>query len=291
MNGKVPVVLTVAGFDPSSGAGITADLKTIAAHGMYGVCCPTILTVQSTLGVFGSQPMQPSYVAATLACLAQDSAFAAIKIGALGDTSLLREIVNWLRQSAPGLPVVLDPVLLSSSGHPLLEVQAIQLLCEQLLPLVTVITPNVAEAAALLGRPLLDRAAVVQAATDLLMHLGPLSDQQERAVVITGGDTQTGGTPDDYLHAANGGTWLHGEWVDTRSTHGTGCAFSTAIACNLAAGRSVEQAVQQAKSYVRHALLHAYPVGSRNGHGPLHHLFACDRSRPAAITPADSNET
>jgi hydroxymethylpyrimidine/phosphomethylpyrimidine kinase len=280
---KPQVVLTVAGFDPSSGAGITADLKVAAAHGHYGVCCPTVLTVQSTLGVFASQPVQAQYVSDTLDCLTKDVEIAALKIGALGNEAVLMAVSIWLREQKNGMPVVLDPVLRSSSGHPLLEEHAIRLMCEELLPLVSVITPNVMEASTLSGRPLTTPSALIDAAAALLVLTGSARKDQPRGVVITGGDKFSNESPDDYLVTteAPAGIWLKGEWINTRSTHGTGCAFSTAIACGLASGQSVKQAVSAAKAYVQQALFHAYPIGSPQGHGPLHHLYRCDESQTA----------
>lgn len=281
MRTKVPIVLTVAGFDPSSGAGITADLKVISAHEYYGVCCPTVLTVQSTLGVLATQPLQPQYITDTLNCLAQDLDIAAIKIGALGNSDLLQAVTAWLRQQGTIVPIVLDPILRSSSGHPLLEEKAIRLMCEELLPLVSVVTPNVAEAAILVGRTLINPAATVDAAAELLALTGTAQTERLRGIVVTGGDTISTESPSDYLVTPDtpAGLWLKGDWVNTRSTHGTGCAFSTALACGLASGQSIERSASAAKAYVQQALRHAYPIGSPQGHGPPHHLYRCDESQ------------
>ena len=264
-------VLSIAGFDPSSGAGLTADLKTFAAHGLYGLACPTALTVQSTQGVRRSEAVDRALIAETLDCLREDIAIAGVKIGMLAGAPAVGAVVSWLRRfraEQPNFPVVLDPVLRSSSGAELLSDGGVQLLKTELLPLVSVVTPNLAEAAVFTGLPVATRVEAELAARALQANVPGM------AVVVTGGDA--GGSPDDFLLDAHGaGCWFPGRRVQTRSTHGTGCAFSSALLANLVLGQALPDAVGSAKEYVRKALLHAYPVGK--GRGPMHHLFALGR--------------
>lgn len=263
--GEVPVVLTIAGFDPSSGAGATADLKAIAAHGMYGVACVTALTVQSTQGVLRSELVPVELVKQTLDWLAADMEFAAIKIGMLASSGIVEAVTDFLASTGNRRPlVVLDPVLRSSSGSDLLDAEGVIRLRNQLLKQVDWITPNVDELGRLLDRPTPGRADIPQAAKELQADgNGALN------LVVTGGHLEP---PDDYLLTANeSGIWIDGERVEASSTHGTGCAFSTALACRLAWGDGPEDAARGAKEYVVQGLRSAYPVGK--GRGPLHHLW------------------
>jgi hydroxymethylpyrimidine/phosphomethylpyrimidine kinase len=252
------VVLTVAGFDPSSGAGITADLKTFAAYGAYGVACITALTVQSTQGVGRVEGLEPGLVRETLDNLAADVTLAGIKIGMLGSGRVAAEVVDFL-PSQPQAVVVLDPVLRSSSGAALIDPEGVRVIRKELLPRVGWVTPNLDELAILAGEgPVEEAAARLQR-----MAGGGLN------VVVTGGHLSR---PDDYLLTANGESkWFEGERVLTNATHGTGCAFSSALLCGLVAGLSKRQAVAGAKEFVVSALRAAYPVG--RGKGPMNHLF------------------
>ena len=274
-----PILLTIAGFDPSSGAGITADLKVFAAHGLFGVSCATALTVQSTRGVRRSQAVEGAFVEETLAYLGEDFPIAGVKIGMLADAEVVHAVARWVaayRRKAPQAPIVLDPVLRSSSGADLLAPAAVAVLEQDLLPLVSVITPNLAEASRLANWEAATRDAVPALAAALRRRLG-----HGPAVVITGGHLDNG-VPDDYLaqDGEEGGRWIPGRWVETRSTHGTGCAFSSALLCGLVQGFTLHEATTRAKAYVEAALAAAYPLGS--GRGPMHHLYAAD----AILAPA-----
>jgi hydroxymethylpyrimidine/phosphomethylpyrimidine kinase len=273
---RVPVsLLTIAGFDPSSGAGITADLKVFAAHGAYGLACPTAWTVQSTQGVRRIAAVDPTLIRETLDCLSGDIAIVGVKIGMLADAAVLLAVLEWLRGfriAAPDAPVVLDPVLRSSSGYPLLGDDALPLLRDELLPLLSVVTPNLAEAAVLAGRQLdsaASPASIEAAARAILTRMG-----RAGAVIVTGGHLRAPdgrSTPNDLLLGpGDRPTWIAGEWVETSSTHGTGCAFSSALLARLAQGASYAAAAREAKRYVEGALRAAYPVGK--GRGPMHHL-------------------
>jgi hydroxymethylpyrimidine/phosphomethylpyrimidine kinase len=266
-----PVALTIAGFDPGSGAGITADLKTFAAHGLYGVACISALTVQSTQGVRAVEPLSAGLVRATLDCLVDDVALSGVKIGMLGTSVVAAEVATFLREQSSNIPrdrIVLDPVLRSTSGSPLIDANGVRVIRDELLHCVGWITPNLHELAILVGEgsEALSRDQVPAAAARLKEGNADLN------VVVTGGHL---GQPDDFLLSASGEqSWLPGERIDTNSTHGTGCAFSTAIVCGLVSGLNQKEAVASAKAYVTEALRSAYPVGK--GKGPMNHLFRFD---------------
>jgi hydroxymethylpyrimidine/phosphomethylpyrimidine kinase len=271
-----PVVLTIAGFDPGSGAGITADLKTFSAHGIYGVACISAMTVQSTLGVRAVEPLSPTLVRQTLECLAEDVSLAGVKIGMLGTSAVVREVSAFLTSQSGAIPrarIVLDPVLRSSSGTALIDPAGADLLRQELLLRVGWITPNVDELALLAGRDLSAPESLgreqVPAAAARLQEMAARLGNEELNVVVTGGHLNR---PDDFLLTAAGeGNWLEGEKIVTKATHGTGCAFSSALLSGLIAGQSPRQAVVAAKAYVTEALRSAYPVGK--GKGPMNHLF------------------
>jgi hydroxymethylpyrimidine/phosphomethylpyrimidine kinase len=266
-----PVALTIAGFDPGSGAGVTADLKTFAAHGIYGVACISAMTVQSTLGVRAVEPLSASLVRETLECLVEDVVLSGVKIGMLGSSGVAGEVASFLRAQSSKIPrerIVLDPVLRSTSGTPLIDANGVRIIRDELLHCVGWITPNIHELAILVGddSETLNRDQVPAAAARLR------EGNAELNVVVTGGHL---GKPDDFLLTASGEqTWLPGERIATNSTHGTGCAFSTAILCGLVFGLNPKEAVASAKTYVTEALRSAYPVGK--GKGPMNHLFRFD---------------
>jgi hydroxymethylpyrimidine/phosphomethylpyrimidine kinase len=262
--------LTIAGFDPSSGAGVTADIKTIAAHDCYGVAGITALTVQSTAGVIRVEPVAAALLEASLEELAEDLEIAAVHVGMLGDGAAVEAVAGFLGRRGL-LHVVLDPIFKSSSGADLLDAAGIGLLTAKLIPLADVITPNVDEAAALTGLEVADLDQMRAAAAEL-------HTMGAKAVVVTGGHLER---PTDLL-SFSGPQGIEQQTYKSnkqrsRSTHGTGCAFSTAIACHLALGRALPEAVLLAKSYVSAAIAHAYPLG--RGAGPLHHLYRFHQKR------------
>jgi hydroxymethylpyrimidine/phosphomethylpyrimidine kinase len=261
-----PVALTIAGFDPSSGAGITADLKTFSAHGLYGVACISALTVQSTMGVRSIEPLSPQLIRETLDCLAEDVSFAGVKIGMLGSSVVAREVASFLTVLGPNR-IVLDPVLRSSSGAPLIDPNGVRVILEELLPRVGWITPNLDELAILTDGPV-GRDQVISAALRL-KEIAARGGNDELNVVVTGGHLDQ---PDDFLLTAEGEqSWLHGEKIVTNATHGTGCAFSSALLSALISGKVGVDAATAAKTYVTEALRAAYPVGK--GKGPMNHFF------------------
>lgn len=257
-----PIVLSIAGYDPSSGAGITADIKTIAAHDCYGLTCITALTVQSTLGVRRVVPVSEKIIISTLKELAGDCDIDAVKIGMLGSAEAARVVAAFLKVRR-FKAVVLDPVLISSSGARLLTREGVQILKTQLLKLASVITPNIDEAAVLSGIRI-HTTDDMRAAALRLHQLGVPN------VVITGGHLNP---PADFLSMDSGEhtKLFTGKKISTRSTHGTGCAFSTALACNLAQGHDLASATKSAKEYVRAALKSAPKVGK--GKGPVGTVF------------------
>jgi hydroxymethylpyrimidine/phosphomethylpyrimidine kinase len=279
---RPPVVLTIAGFDPSSGAGVTADIKTIAAHGCYGVACVTALTVQSTSGVRQIETVDPSLVGETLQELASDMPIAAVHIGMLGTVKVVKVVAEFLSQQGRAkVPnVVLDPILRSSSGAELLDAPGTKMLVEKLLPLADVITPNVDEASVLTGLKVRDLEEMRAAA-------GKLHEMGSTAVVITGGHldkaidllsfTSKCGVQQEVFRA---------EKQRSNSTHGTGCAFATAMACHLALDRGIAEAALLAKTYVTAAIAAGHPLG--RGNGPVHHLYRMNQQRRGASSGSES---
>ena len=256
-----PVVLTIAGFDPSSGAGATADVKTIAAHGCYGVAGLTALTVQSTSGVKRTDPIDVALLRETLEDLNQDSKIAAVHIGMLGTAAVATAVADFLYSAQ--LPcVVLDTIIRSSSGATLLDNAGVTVLADRLLPLASVVTPNAQEAAVLTGVEVTSVEEMKQAAQQL-------REMGAKAVVVTGGHLSP---TVDVLVSSNGDLQtFKSEKLDTNYTHGTGCAFSTSIACNLAQGRSLPESVLLAKSFLTASIANGYPVGK--GVNPVNHMY------------------
>lgn len=285
---KPSVILTIAGFDPSSGAGVTADIKTIAAHGCYGVACITAMTVQSTSGVKRLEAVDPTLIAETLEELAADVEIAAVHIGMLASSKVVKAVADFLCASQPStgarrarvsgrarLPnIVLDPILRSSSGAELLDAGGTRMLIERLVPLADVVTPNVDEAAVITGIQVKDLDEM-KAASVKLHEMGA------SAVVITGGHLEKAidllsfrtsrGIEQEVFKA---------ERQRSNSTHGTGCAFATSMACHLALDRGLAEATLLAKTYVTSAIANAYPLGK--GTGPVHHLYRMYQQRRAA---------
>ena len=270
-----PILLAIAGFDPSAGAGVAADLKTFAAHNCYGVAAVTAITVQSTKGVESVQPTPPDLLRAQLDQLVADVSLAGVKIGMLATRANVEIVAELLeRQKFPH--VVLDPILRSSSGFELLEPRALKELTGRLFKLATVITPNMDEAAALAGIEVRD-ANGTRAAAQKLVELGA------RAVVITGGHLEK---PVDLLYDGKEFLSFGSERVRATSTHGTGCTFASAIAANLALGKQLPDAVMLAKAYVAKAIEKGFAIGK--GPGPLNHFhrFQQEPSHRVVSEPA-----
>jgi hydroxymethylpyrimidine/phosphomethylpyrimidine kinase len=264
-----PVVLTIAGFDPSSGAGVTADIKTIAAHGCYGVAAITALTVQSTAGVSRISPVGPQELRDSLEMLAGDMEISAVHIGMLGSAKLAAAVADFLEGGQHG-SVVLDPVLRSTSGTCLLERAGTKVLVDRLLPLATMVTPNADEAAVLTDR-------TVASIQEMIDSAKALRRMGANHVLVTGGHLEK---TLDILHFPDGDVQtFKSDRLNSKFTHGTGCALSTAIACHLALGRSVPEAVLLAKAYVTSAIANGYAIGK--GINPLNHMYRMEqRVRP-----------
>jgi hydroxymethylpyrimidine/phosphomethylpyrimidine kinase len=280
---KPPIILTIAGFDPSSGAGVTADIKTIAAHACYGVACITALTVQSTSGVKRVESLDPGLISETLAELAADLEIAAVHIGMLGSAKVVKAVADFL--SAPAIPsakrlpkIVLDPILKSSSGADLLDAAGTRLLIERLIPLADVVTPNVDEAEALTGIKVRDL-------DDMKAAAAKLHSMGSSAMVITGGHLEKATDLLSFTTSRGGELKVEqevfkAEHQRSNSTHGTGCAFATAMACHLALDRGLAEAALLAKTYVTAAIANGHPLGK--GTGPVHHLYRMSQQRRAA---------
>jgi hydroxymethylpyrimidine/phosphomethylpyrimidine kinase len=257
------VALSIAGFDPSSGAGITADLSVFAAHGLFGTSAITATTVQSTMGVAAVRAADPAWLLRTLEYVSTDLPAAGVKVGMLATDQIVRAVVEFLGTAQSRIPVVFDPVLRSTSGFELLEAAALRRVHAEFLPLVNWITPNWAELSVLSGvkvRSIED----VNRAADALGKLHP-----GLYIVATGGDQEE---PLDFLRAPGGAVQtFRGERVETTSIHGTGCAFSAALLCRLILGDAPAKAVANAKAYVTEALRSAPGLG--HGPGPLNLLW------------------
>lgn len=260
----IPNVLAIAGSDPSGGAGIQADLKAIAANGGYGMAAITALTAQNTQGVRDVSLVDPGMVTAQIAAVREDIRIDAVKIGMLGSAA----IVEAVAAAIAGLdaPVVLDPVMVAKGGERLLPAEAVEALRTMLLPRATIITPNLPEAADLLGTGAATGLPEMERQADALLALGP------GAVLLKGGHL-AGETSPDLLRSAQVSRWLEGERVQTRNTHGTGCTLSSALATRLASGLAAPEAASCAKAYVRGAIARSGDLAVGSGHGPVHHFF------------------
>ncbi|GBC93759.1 Pyridoxine kinase [bacterium HR15] len=252
--------MTIAGSDSGGGAGIQADLKTFAALGVYGTSAITALTAQNTLGVQGVFPVDPDFVGQQIDSIMADIGADAAKTGMLFSEAIIRMVAARVRRwNIRNL--VVDPVMVAKSGDRLLREDAIDALRCELLPLALVVTPNLGEASVLAGFPVQDKPAMQEAAR-AIHALGA------RWVVVKGGHLPD--CADDLLYDGEQFLWLPGERIDTPHTHGTGCAFSAAIAAFLAKGSEVPEAVRRAKEYLTAGLRAAVPIGA--GHSPPHHF-------------------
>jgi hydroxymethylpyrimidine/phosphomethylpyrimidine kinase len=260
----IPVALTIAGSDSSGGAGIQADLKTFAALGAYGASVVTALTAQNTNGVTGIHLVPSAFVTAQIDAVFSDLDLKAVKIGMVAQLATIDAIVAGLTRWSPG-QVVLDPVMVATSGDRLLDRDAISALRIKLIPRASLITPNLPEAAALLEEPVAVSEAAIESQGRRLLAMGC------GAVLIKGGHGQ-GSESIDYLVSGNGTIALAAPRIATQNTHGTGCSLSSAIAAGLAKGEDLETAVRHAKAWVSAAIAAADRLGIGHGHGPIHHF-------------------
>jgi hydroxymethylpyrimidine/phosphomethylpyrimidine kinase len=259
-----PIALTIAGSDSSGGAGIQADLKTFAALGVYGACAITALTAQNTRGVSGIHLVPADFVAAQIDAVFGDLNVDAVKIGMVAQLATIDAIMAALTRWSPR-HVVLDPVMVATSGDRLLAADAVEALRKKLIPRVSLLTPNLPEAAALLDEPVAENEAAIERQGFALLAMGA------PAVLIKGGHGQ-GAESTDYLIRGSGTIALAAPRIATENTHGTGCSLSSAIAACLAKGTDMETAVRDAKAWVGAAIAAADRFSVGHGHGPIHHF-------------------
>ena len=260
----IPIALTIAGSDSSGGAGIQADLKTFGALGVYGASVITALTAQNTQGVSGIHQVPSDFVTAQIDAVFGDLDVKAVKIGMVAQPATIDVIAAGLDRWSPK-HVVLDPVMVATSGDRLLGTDAVAALRTRLIPRASIITPNLPEAAALLDEPIASNEAAIESQGRRLMSLGC------RAVLIKGGHGQ-GAESIDYLVSGDGVIALPAPRIATRNTHGTGCSLSSAIAAGLAKGEDMETAVRHAKAWISAAIEAADRLSVGHGHGPVHHF-------------------
>jgi len=255
-------VLTIAGSDCSGGAGIQADIKTIAAHKLYAMSAITALTAQNTTGVYGVLEATPEFVAQQLDCIFTDIFPDAVKVGMVSNPEIIEVIADKLK-AYKAKNIVVDPVMVSTSGSKLLSDGAEEALIKKLLPVADVITPNLHEAERLCGFPIKTEEDMVRAGKKISEAVGT-------GVIIKGGHLNN--TADDMLFIEGQVHWFRAPKIDNPNTHGTGCTLSSAIACNLAMGYSMKDSIKNAKEYITGALNCMFDLGSK-GSGPLNHCY------------------
>ncbi|MBY3222143.1 bifunctional hydroxymethylpyrimidine kinase/phosphomethylpyrimidine kinase [Rhizobium sp. 25PS6] len=259
-------VLSIAGSDPSGGAGIQADLKAFSARGVYGMAVLTALTAQNTQGVSGVHLVPPQFVADQINAVFADVRVDAVKIGMIANAGIADAVAGALTDRRD-IPIVIDPVMIAKGGAALLAPEAVDVLTRRLLPLATLLTPNLPEAAALLHQPVATNRANMAAQAERLLALGPT------AVLVKGGHLDSNESP-DVLATAAGLHWFEARRVPTKNTHGTGCTLSSALAAELAKGASAREAVAIAKDYLAGAVAAAARLTVGSGHGPVQHFHA-----------------
>ena len=261
---RPPVALSIAGSDPSGGAGIQADLKTFSALGAYGACVITAVTAQNTTGVYGVHEVPAAFVADQLRVLAEDVRVDAVKIGMLANAEITRTVAGFLREH-PTEVVVLDPVMVATSGDLLLREDAVQAMRE-LIPLASVVTPNAPEAAALLG------VAPAETVDELCDHARELVSRGAQRALVKGGHLDTGPEVVDVLADAGGVELFRSPRIPTENTHGTGCSLSSALAALRPVRASWPETVRDARSWLGAAIAAADTLEIGRGHGPVHHF-------------------
>ncbi|WP_237214813.1 bifunctional hydroxymethylpyrimidine kinase/phosphomethylpyrimidine kinase [Falsiroseomonas oryziterrae] len=266
-------VLICAGSDSGGGAGIQADIKAVTALGGFAMTAITALTAQDTRGVHGVVGVAPDFIRLQIRVVLEDLGADCIKTGMLADSATIEAVCDALGAHAPGVPVVADPVMVAKGGHPLLAPEAVATLRARLLPVARIITPNIPEAEALSGVAIADVAGMHRAA-EALLRMGV------QAVLLKGGHG-TGETLTDLLATPEGTEAFESSRLATRHTHGTGCTLASALACGLAQGMGLRDAVVRARAYVRAAMLAAPGFGT--GHGPLGHGVTVDPARIAGL--------
>ena len=259
----IPNVLSIAGSDPSGGAGIQADIKAISANGAFALAALTALTAQNTQGVSGIHLVPPAFVQSQIETIFEDIHVDAIKIGMIANAAIAQAVATSL--SGRDVPIILDPVMIAKGGAALLQPDAIAVLRDALLPMAAIVTPNLPEAAYLLGADLATSRAEMETQARALCGFGP------KAVLMKGGHLPGNDSP-DCLVTNHTVTWFEGARVPTPNTHGTGCTLSSALAAQLALACDTQAAVAAAKSYVATAIANADHLNVGSGHGPTHHF-------------------
>jgi hydroxymethylpyrimidine/phosphomethylpyrimidine kinase len=253
--------LTIAGSDSSGGAGIQADLKTFSAHGVYGMSVITAITAQNTQGVFGVQDITPDMIGKQIDAIFEDLPVNAVKIGMVSVVETINVIADCIEKYQPK-NIVLDPVMVSKSGYDLLQPVAKEALIKRLIPLATIVTPNIPEAEHITNTKITSYDDMKYAAKTIL-------EMGATYALIKGGHLDT--DPVDILFDGNEFFYFESKRIQTKNTHGTGCTLSSSIAANLANGLSFEVAIEKSKAYITTAIEHALAIG--NGHGPTHHFY------------------
>ena len=259
-------VLSIAGSDPSGGAGIQADLKAFSARGTYGMAVLTALTAQNTRGVAGVHTVPAGFVADQIRAIFADIRVDAVKIGMIANAEIAETVADMLRPYRDTLPIVLDPVMMAKGGSPLLAPDAIDAVTRKLMPVASLVTPNLPEAAALLGEAVAVTREGMAEQAERLRALGP------KAALVKGGHLDGSDSP-DVLATTGGLHWFEGKRVETKNTHGTGCTLSSAIAAELAKGADSQEAVSIAKAYLAGAIAAADTLAVGSGHGPVQHFY------------------
>ena len=262
----IPNVLSIAGSDPSGGAGIQADIKAISANGAFAMAAITALTAQNTQGVTAIHLVPSDFVKGQIAAIFEDIRVDAVKIGMIANAGIAAAVAQSL-QAQTGIPIVLDPVMIAKGGAALLQADAVNTLRDTLLPMATLLTPNLPEAAHLLGTKPATTRAEMAAQGLALCALGP------QAVLMKGGHLDGAESP-DCLVTTDDVTWFEAARTQTVNNHGTGCTLSSALAAQLAHGQTPTAATTAAKSYVANAIAHADALSVGSGHGPTHHFAA-----------------
>lgn len=272
----IPNTLTIAGMDPSGGAGILADIKAMSALGAYGCAVVAALTAQNTQAVTDISPINPQFVRSQIDTLFADVDIHAVKLGMLGQTGIIEVVADRLGHFKPA-HLVLDPVMVSKSGDLLLEQKAIGALREQLLPLATLITPNLPEAGVLLEMRSVETVREMRRVAERLRNM--MTHGGHRWVLVKGGHLP-GNDTIDVLHDGDKMIELPGHRIPTRNTHGTGCTLSAAITALLPQLQDVPEITRRAKDYLVQAIMHADALKVGHGHGPVHHFHALWSGKP-----------
>lgn len=267
ISSSTPIVLTIAGSDSGGGAGIQADIKAMSATGSFACSVITAITSQNTQGVSAIFPIPLDHVASQLDAVFSDLNVVAVKVGMLADSNIIKVVADKIKQYRPK-HLVIDPVMVATSGDLLLEQSAISTLKEALIPLADIITPNLPEGAALTGKPVPESEADMQDMVEELRALGA------KAVLLKGGHLEQDENSNDLLILPTSTVLISSKRFPTKNTHGTGCTLSSAIASYLAQGNELTQSVELGKRYISEAIAHADQLNVGQGHGPVNHFYA-----------------